>query len=483
MIRTRLAFLLAPFALLTVTSACAQWSDDPSNNLVIADADNEQVQPKIVATDDGGFYISWYDNSSGGYDVRLQRLDVSGNEQWPHNGILVADRDFSSTQDYGLSIDTAGNALLAFRYSDSGGIAQIVAQKVAADGTLQWGDEGIFVSEDAEGANAPKITGTADGGAAVGWSSSAGSILVHKMDATGTGAWDAERAPPSGFAFLGGLHGDADGNVIASWAAQLSTFDRELWTQKLAAADGSDLWGADPIKVFDGTDGALQFGYFPSFIPDGAGGAVFVWYTVGVSAGTVRVQHVTADGQQAFAQNGLQASANTSQSHVEPSGAYDSSTGDIYALWRETDITTQSQIGVYAQRIDAKGVRQWGDTGKILVALSTLDQSQMTALPTPDGLLAAWASGSTPSAMPIHAARLDRDGNYVWPSEVVDLSTEPNDIGRLTGALSSTGYAAYAWTADSSSLSGDIHAQNIDMDGQLGNPVSDTIFANGFDPE
>ena len=58
--------------------ANAEWSSDPSNNLSIADADNEQVQPKIVATSDGGFYVSWFDNSSGGYDVRLQRLDALG---------------------------------------------------------------------------------------------------------------------------------------------------------------------------------------------------------------------------------------------------------------------------------------------------------------------------------------------------------------------------------------------------------------------
>ncbi|HKE46687.1 MAG TPA: hypothetical protein VKB52_01365, partial [Rhodanobacteraceae bacterium] len=218
------------------------------------------------------------------------------------------------------------------------------------------------------------------------------------------------------------------------------------------------------------------------FIEDGAGGAVFVWYTV-TTQGSVRVQHVDATGTPLFAQNGVLASTDASQNHFEPDGAYDPATGDIYALWRETDLLTQGQIGVYAQRIDATGARQWGDGGLVLVPLGGLDQTEMTALPVAGGgFLAAWSSDDFPNPTPLHAARLDVDGNYVWASETVDFSTEPNDTGRLTGAIGTDGYAAYAWTASAASFAGDVHAQNVNMDGTLGTgAVDDTIFADGFD--
>ncbi len=471
---------LALLLLLATTPALALWSSNPASNLVIADNSGEQVQTRMVATGDGGFYLSWFDSSSG-YGVRLQRLDAAGNEQWAHNGVLVATRDFSSTQDYGLGIDSAGNALLAFRYRDGGGVAQILAQKVAPNGTPQWGSPGVFVSADASDANSPKITGTSDGNAAVAWSDSTGAIRVQKLSAAGAPLWAGSGVsivPPMGFFFLADLRGDHAGNVIAAWSAQLSAQSRQYWAQKLASANGASLWNAGHVKVFDGSGGALQFGYFPPFLSDGVGGAVFVWYIVGVSAGSVRVQHIDASGVAAFAQNGIEASTNAAQSHVSPGGAFDPASGDIYALWRETDIATQSQIGVYAQRIDASGARQWGAGGKVLVPLAGTDQTQMTALPAAGGLYAAWASGSAPDPQTIRAARIGSDGNFVWTGNIVDLSTEPNSVARLTGAISSSGYAAYAWTA-SAAGGGDIHAQNINPDGSLGS--AGALFQNGFE--
>ena len=49
----------------------------------------------------------------------------------------LADRGFSSTEDYGLAVDTAGNALLAFR-DDRGDFIQITAAKVSPAGTVLW---------------------------------------------------------------------------------------------------------------------------------------------------------------------------------------------------------------------------------------------------------------------------------------------------------------------------------------------------------
>ena len=116
-------------ALSLASDAQGQFSADPALNFSVADGGSDQILPKIEPTADGGCFVSWFGGIATGFDVRLQRLDANGVEQWPHNGILVMDRSFSSVQDYGLDLDASGAALLSFR-DDSGTSVQITAQRV-----------------------------------------------------------------------------------------------------------------------------------------------------------------------------------------------------------------------------------------------------------------------------------------------------------------------------------------------------------------
>ena len=257
-----LRFAVAAFFLATLPAAVhAQWSSDPADNLVIADGDNEQVQPKIVPTADGGFYISWFDNKNGGYDVYLQRLDAGGNEQWAHNGVLVADRDFSSTQDYGLDIDADGNALLAYRF-DVAGVAQIAAQKVAPDGTLLWTAPGVIVSDDSQDTSAPKVSAAGDGSVLVAWTSSEGSVAVQKLDGDGNPLWGASGItidPASGIYFMSDLHGDADGNAIFTMDQPGPAFGSLGIAEVAAVGADLDRKVANLLKVI-GVDVGQAFG-------------------------------------------------------------------------------------------------------------------------------------------------------------------------------------------------------------------------------
>lgn len=184
----RIAFgsLVAPLA---CASALAQWPSDASVNLSVADRTGEQVQAKICATSDGGCYVSWFDNSSGGYDVYLQRLDPAGYEQWAHNGILVANRGFSSTEDYDMDVDAADNAILVYR-DDHTGTVRIVANKVDSSGAPLWGAFGVQVSVTLD-VHTPRVCVTSVGNIVVGWSVGDG-FRLQKLDASGAPQWGAE---------------------------------------------------------------------------------------------------------------------------------------------------------------------------------------------------------------------------------------------------------------------------------------------------
>ena len=80
-----------------------------------------------------------------GYSVFLQHLTSQGVEKFKHGGIEVAHLSNSSTEDYGLDIDTAGNALLAFLDTREGSNQQVTAAKMAP-GEKLCGDVAEFSS-------------------------------------------------------------------------------------------------------------------------------------------------------------------------------------------------------------------------------------------------------------------------------------------------------------------------------------------------
>ena len=463
---------LLSFLLLSL-SASAQWSSDPGANLSIGDGTGDQVQSKLAPSADGGCYISWYDNSIGGYDLRLQRLDAAGNEQWGHNGVLVADRGFSSTQDYGLDIDAAGNALLAFRDDRPGGV-QITAALVTPAGVQSWGAGGRVLTSTSAFVAAPKIAGTSDGQVVVAWTQDA-DMHLQRLDAAGTPLWGADviMTPSVGTYSASDLHGagtDAILSIVHRTGTTISA-PRHLEAQKLDSA-GAFLWGAAPVSVFD--SGSLQIGNFPSFVSDGSGGAVFGWY--GVSPLQCYAQHLLANGSEAFPHNGVSGSTHPTQLRANPSVSYDAASGSTFLSWQE-DNSNQSLTGVGAQRFDPSGARLWGAQGVTIVPLSGTFISWATTVADGAGAFVFWSASPAFGQDVLRGAHVDLGGAV--DIAIFDLASTPSNKLRLSGARSTGGDVFLTWT-DGRVDGGDIFAQNVRPDGSLGGaPWSAYCFGTG----
>jgi hypothetical protein len=441
--------------------ALAQWSDNPALNLAVGDAASDQSQPKVVPTADGGCWISWFDGIGTGWDVRIQRLDVGGEEPLGHAGVLVADRGFSSTQDYDLDIDADGNALLTYR--DDGGVGvQISASKVAPDGTLLWGATGVQLTSTNAFVAAPVIAATSDGGAVVGWTQNS-NMLLRRLDASGAYLGPpVEFIPGVGSYSASDMHG-AGNDVIVSFVHQLGGFGspRHLLAQKVDSS-GTKLWGAGNVSVFDG--GSLQFGNFPDFEPDGAGGAVFSWYNAASLQLQCSVQHILSGGGEAFGHNGTVVSTNATRVRVNPSVSHDPVSGETFAYWIELN-SSQSQHGVYGQKFDAAGVRQWTDDGTVVVPLGTDDITGAPHMISGDQTLVVWDAAPGFGACRIFGRLVDTNGAMV--TTVFGISTTPASKSRLDLTRTAAGYGALAWKDDRND-GGDIYAQNINADATLG---------------
>jgi len=450
--------ILALIVVASATShAIAQWTDDSTMHQIVADGDGEQVQPKIAPTADGGCYVSWY-SSVTGYDVRLQRLDASGNEMWVHNGVLIANRGFSSTQDYDLDVDNTDHAVLVFRDDRFGGV-KITAQRIAPDGTATWGANGIQFGNGTDFVASPDIATTTDGHTVIGWINELDTNLAQ-ISTAGAVLWNSTITDAGGDSInLASMHRSDNGSVIASWV-QFGFFlgPKHLYALKINA-DGSDGWAA-PIAVYDG--GSLQFGNFPEFVSDGSGGAVFSWYDT-ANGLNVYAQHLDSSGNEFFPHDGVLASTNPRE-RVSPTAAYDQATDSIYVAWTELDNNQGSQ-GIYAQRLNATGLRQWTDAGKQISILDANESGSINAQVIGGNMVSLWIENTGGFGQDQVLARaVAPDGSDVWSTSIAsDLAQR----SRLTSAVSSDGFAIAGWQIGDFGVA-DIETHNINPDGTLG---------------
>ncbi len=465
MLHRRLHSVCVPVVLgLAIGPVHSEWSSNPGANLVIGDGASDQVQPKVRPTSDGGCWISWFAGLANGYDVRLQRLDATGQEQFAHNGILVADLALSSTNDYGLAVDASDNAILAFQDTRFGG-TKITVAKVTPAGSLDWGVNGVQVS--LGNGNSPHVAALFEGTYVVAWTE-ASNLRRQKLNANGVNQWQAGGM----FEMPGAGNSDLICDVVAaqggscfiSWVRNPSRF---LHANKYGPGGGGQ-WGGSGIVVFNNS--ALQFGYFPTFLHDGTGGAVFGYYETGAPRNAY-VQRIDSTGTELFPHNGVGVSTNANI-RLTPALAYNQPTQEIFLFWTEAN-AMQNMWGLFGQKFNAAGARQWTDNGRQILPLSGLQNANVQTLTSGSGAFVFWSD--QPGNATLSAARLDGAGNHTWGgSGIIQPCTVASSKSRLNVARSDCGQALMAWS-DGRSDGGDIYAQNVNANAVLGNRLEGDV--------
>ena len=459
-----LALLLAPAAV------CAQWSSDPAVNMVIADRESGQTRPVMAAAADGGFFVAWLD-AGGLYDVYLQRLAANGVSMWAKGGVSIVDRAANSTQEVAIAADATTGVWLAYQVLPSGMFWQLGLSRVTQDGEVATQ---TVLTDKAGQVFDIDVATTDDGNAVLTWIDAAGGTLrIRKIDPQGSTLWEQNLDAPLPWQKNGdcNLFAGNDGTVIAVWSVMDEGYLRGVQAQKFASADGASLWGSRYLDVFPLSQ---DYVVHVSAIPDGQGGTVVFIGKTGEVATEALVQHVSSNGELRFAIPGAPLGAHPSKGSL-PIGFANTGTGDIYASWVASD-------GLRAQRIDSAGSRIWSDKGKLLVPWdSSIELSASAALQVGSDAMFSWMTRNTAGAMAVHAARLDAQGDHVWPGGPVLVRTGATRVRHLGGVASAMPFAAFVWE-DGSDDHNVIKGQNVDAHGRLGVPgEGDRLFSDGFE--
>lgn len=473
----KLSFTIV-FLSLFITSSFAQWSPSASQNTAIATGSGDQVLAKVALTSDGGCYISWFDNTSGSYAVRLQRLNAFGVKQFASDGLLVSSNPQStSLVDYDMIADDSNNAIITFTDTRNGSQITPFAYKISSAGTFMWGANGVDLSSDNSIFQAnPRVVQTSDGNYVFIWvfSSSPRKAHMQKLSRTGTKMWSASNVAVS---LQGSENVDwpkhvasDNGSIITMFSGYTGSFinpqNYRIYTQKFSST-GTSVWNASPDTVY--SLGRVNGFYNPPVASDNNNGAIFTWMDDrnAVNAASPYVQRVNSSGVRQFPVNGAWVVGANAFQRNQPFSAYMNSTNETYCFWRDNN-SNQSQSGIYGQKFNASGVKQWGDDGKVFLPMTAIVPTYIWIGTKDTNVVCVYTQQTGGTTYETKALRTGPSGVIHW--NIIMASTASSKTQTSTQIFRTTSGSVVAAWGDDRNGSSDIYVQNVSINGALGSP-------------
>lgn len=455
---------LAVLVLLTASSASAQWTDDVSVNTTVRSVTaGEGAVPLIAEGPDGSTYISWFENESGSYQLRMQRLDANGYPQWPATGLLESDHpQGTAIFGYDLQSDDEDNAIVAFQ-DERTGTLDVVAYKIAPDGTFLWGPDGVELPTPGTTGISPAVAALENGNTAIAWNtnSSTGQVALQLLGPTGTLILPVPlMVSASTTVGRPRLIATDDGGFILQYVVDNGSFGLPpgtMYAQRYDAA-GTTVWPS-AVQV---SSKAISFFFFPHLVPDDLDG-----YYVAFNSGNpsnpnmtdVYVQRVRGNGTVWSVEGTRCDNGNTTQKFIAGKGLALVDEDDGLMVPLQVTDGAQGQSGVAVQRLDTAGVRQLGDAAVVIIPVSALADAPNDIAATDDGAVIIHNAGAF-GQVQLAATRVDLDGATLWTPAQRPVSTVNSNKDDVQLTEEEDGRIVAVWQDDRNPVG--IYAQAID---------------------
>ena len=446
----------------------------------------------LVADGTGGTIATWLDRRSGilGQDVYAQRLDASGARQWTDDGLTIATEAFEQRQP-ALVADGLGGAIAFWKDKRSGGW-DLYARHLGAGGTPLGASTPIGAA--ANDQSNPQAVSDGAGGAVAAWRDWRNGVMgvdAQRLTAVGATPWTAngvELAEGLGGFIPSAIAADGAGGAIVAWVQNF--YPNGVYAQRLDAT-GAPAWG-DPVNLTF----VSSFADWIDAIPDGSGGAIVLWYGLGLDADSslfvygLHAQRLNAAGARQWPGVDGVAVARALSSEIPARIAGDGA-GGVFVAWQDGDPLDGSAV-IRVQHRDATGARAagWPADG---VTIASLVERKEVAAAIPDGaggVVVGWGElrGGDIRAL---AQRVDASGAVSWTAQGVALSNRGGDQIPHGLVSDGAGGAIGVWM-DSGSNTWDVYAQRLNGAGArqwgaggapictaIGNQYAPAIAADG----
>ena len=472
---------LLGLALLLSRPAVAAWPTDPTVNVPLCTATGTQDSPSILSDGAGGAIVAWQDYRSGTSKIYAQRVNAAGVARWTAGGMALSGAA-STQQSPCIVSDGVCGAIVAW-HDDLGGTSRIYAQRVDSAGVLLWTASGKNLSTATGEALAPRIVSDGSGGAIVAWHDARSGdydIYVQRILADGTVQWTANGVAlctVTGTQCYPEIVSDGAHGAIVAWIDNRNERpDRtlpDLYAGHVLANGSVDpAWpaGGRGLCITDGTWSVSGDLYAHRMVSDGGGGAIVTWMDERSGNVDIYAQRILAGGGVRWAANGI-ALCTAVNNQGYPRIVSDAAGGGI-VVWSDY----RGGFDFYAQRVDSAGASRWTPDG---IALSIASSDGSAAVITPDGargVIVTWVGSDD-----LLAQRVDATGASRWTTTLCNAAGTRN--GPTSGP-DGAGGAIVAWR-DQRNDGGDIYAQRVQSNGQLGGTVdvpAEATLAFALDP-
>ena len=383
-------------------SGVTQWTAD---GVALCTAAGDQLSPQITSDGSGGAIVTWYDNRGGATtDIYVQRIDASGTPQWTADGVALctAVNDQVAPQ---IVSDGAGGAIVTWYDRRAGTNYDIYAQRVNASGVPQWTANGVGVCTAANDQTTPMIASDTAGGAIVTWQDvRAGNndIYAQRVNAAGVSQWTANGVVLCGLSsgqITPAIAADGAGGAVVTWFDGRSGA-RGVYVQRVSDL-GVPQWTADGVALKTASTNQATT---PLVCADGSGGAIVAWMDNRSGGYDVYVRRVNSAGVAQWTANGVALCTAANDQYfptLVPDGA-----GGAIVTW--SDFRSGTILNLYAQRVNTTGVPQWTADG-ILVSTGATDKSSPTIeTDGAGGAIVAWYQ--TGNGNDVYVQRLGASG-------------------------------------------------------------------------
>ncbi len=456
-----------------VFNVTAQWSDDPNINSVVNNLSGSQAVPHIAYDNEGNFYVGFYSNNAGNYDIRLHYFTYDGTAQWDANGLLVSNHPQNSwVTDWDLATDNNGNCVMAFNDVRDGN-ANVYAYAISPSQEFLWGVDGIQLTINPEFEVVPSLTVTSDNNTIVVWqrpTSTFTETIMQKITPEGVLSWgnDGVIHQSGNFGYAGPrVLGVENDNYIMAFYKETGSFPaltRHIYVQKFDGT-ANPIWFGDVLA--SNSNGISPYNNF-NIASDNADGILIAWTDDRDSDMNIdgAVQRVNGDGTIDWPDNGSEVSTQNNYSHQNVQILGVNNNNEVLVSWSKKN-ANQNQTAIAGQKFSTTGEQLWTDGGIEFIPMSSTVSGVVGGIVFEGDksliVYEDWVSGYSYSH--IKALTVDKNGSFVWsPTTTLMAGRTTSKIHVVLSSLFSEQVIS-VWEEGGGS---DIYMQNIYTDGSIG---------------